>query len=275
MKTKRTKTTKILAGVLAFALIGIMIYFALGLMGNPISKMIVDRAAEKYVAKNYGDLDLKLEDSVYNLKDGTYIVDASSDRSIDTHFQMNFTGTGKFDHDSYKEAVLEKWNTWQRINDEYDDLVMTVLKDDLPYKENNSMGQLRDVYENFDHLELDKTYDIKEVGKEEGKLIINIESESLDKETMSEVLLGIKNIFDEKEVPFYSIDLSVEKPRAEDQPSEERIEIIDFLYEDIYIENLQERVEENIENTKELFEEQNTEKQEEIDEFEDENEKDN
>lgn len=270
MKIKKSKTKKILAGLAAFAIIGGLLVIANGLVGNPISKMIVNKKAKEYVNKNYNDLDLRLEDAVYNFKDGRYFVRARSDKSIDTHFEINFTGTGKVHYDNYKDNVLSKWNTWQRINSEYRKLVDIVV-DDFPDTIDIAYGQLLDKNNNFSHLELDKKYDIKEIGRNQGHLVLYFETQYQDKETMIDGLKYAKEIFDDYNLPFYSVDITLQKPKDEKQNYEEGLMVKDFLYDDIYKEGLERRVEKNIKETKKYYEEEDN-KMKEIEEYKKENE---
>lgn len=274
MKTNKRKTKKILAAIVAFLLIGLIFLTANGFMGNPISKILVNRTAAKYVDENYSNLDLEVEDAFYNFKDGNYIVEVKSNRSIDTYFDLNFKATGKLYYDNYEDAVLNGWNTRLRIDDEYRNLVDEVFEDSFPYKGKILYGELITREEDFTYLELDKKYDIKELGKMEGKLTVDIESEDRDLDMAVKVLLDTKKIFDEKDIPFNLIDLSLEEPREENEEFKVGLMISDFKYEDIYPEGLEERLEKNIEETRKFYEE-NDEKQDEIDKYqEDSKEKD-
>lgn len=263
MKTKKGRLKKVIAAVVAFLLIGFILITVNQFVGNPVSKMLANRAAQKYVDEKYSDLNLELEKAFYNFKDGRYSVRAKSNKSIDTHFDINFTPYGKLNYDSYEGEVLNKYNTWTRIDQEYRDLTDTVFKDNFPYKSDIDYGQLLDKGEGFSYLELDKKYDIKEMAKKEGKITFYTESEIRDKKTMTEILFNIKRKFDEKDVPFYSIDLTLEKPRDEEGKYDSDLMIMDFLYEDIYKEGLEERVEKNIKETRKYYEEQDREIREE------------
>lgn len=60
---------------------------------------------------------------------------------------------------------------------------------------------------------------------------------------LSEMLLDIRRIFDDAGVSFYIIDCVLEHPRAEDGTrSDDRVEVMNFLYESIYEEGMAERV---------------------------------
>ncbi len=53
------KSIKILSGGLAFLLIIVILYFANGLLGNPISKTVANNVSKEYIAKNYPNLKLR------------------------------------------------------------------------------------------------------------------------------------------------------------------------------------------------------------------------
>lgn len=272
MKTKKTKAKKIIAGTLAFALIGFILMTVNQFVGNPLSRMLVNRSAEKYIAENYGDLDLEAEKVDYDFKTGRYYVAVKSNTSIDTHFDMGYTWAGKFDYDGYEDAVLSKWNTWQRVDKEYWDLVESKIESKMDFKEPEFMyGEIRYADDKVDSLERDKLYDIKELAKSKGHIVLHMEREERDAKVMTEILLNIKNLFDGEEIPFYQIDIDLRQPRIEDDSgeeidnSEEDLSIENFPYEDIYLEGLEKRVEKNIEETRKYYREEDK-KQKERDE---------
>lgn len=272
------KNKKIGAAILAFILIGGILFMANGLIGNPISKMMASRTSKKYVDRQYKDMDLQVEDPVYNFKDGRYYVDVKSNRSVDTYFQLYYTWSGKLDYDSYEDAVLSKWNTWQRIDSEYRKLVDSKIEGKMDLKERDFIfAELLDKNDNFSHLEIDEVYDIREMAKTLGGVTVHLEREDRDAKIMADTLFQIKKIFDKEEIPFYHIDIDINEPRREDNekqdnPAEEEYLMIrEFLYKDIYLQGLEKRIDENIEQTKVFYEVEDSEKQEEIDAFEEEN----
>lgn len=247
------------------ATLGILIFFILsfvnGFVGNPVSKMLVNQAVQKYVEQHYADLDLTMNKAIYNFKDGKYYVNVKSKTSIDTHFSIHFTGTGKFIDDEYKELVLSKWNTSQRLNDAYRTLADTILaSEDFPYDSDIAFGEMMEKDNDTESLVIDKDYDIKELAKTKGHIILYAYSNTLDVPTLTQTLLDVKKLFDQKDVPFNTIDLTLQTPRSEDQKTNDSIEILDFLYQDIYADGLQERVQNNVDKTKAYYQELDKEK---------------
>lgn len=255
---------RILAGTIALILIGFILFLANDFVGNPISKILVNQAASKYVNQNYAQLNLELNKASFNFKDGSYYVSARSKTSIDTHFSMNFSGSGKFIYDTYQSNVLEKFNTWQRVNSEYETMVDTVVDHDFPYESDIAFGELLGKGEQSDELELDREYDMKAMAKEKGHIVLYITSDTPNEEVLTQTLIEVKKLFDQKEVPFQSIDFTLQTPLSENQERRNSIQIQNFLYQEISEDGLQDRVKENIAMTKAYYEQRDQEKDAEI-----------
>lgn len=76
-------------------------------------------------------------------------------------------------------------------------------------------------------------------------------------------MLDIKNILSEKNIYFYAIDFTLEKPRDKEgiaNLDDTSIKIEQFLYKDIYKEGLEKRLEKSQENTKKYYEKLDEEK---------------
>lgn len=106
--------------------------------GNPLSAAIADVAIKKYVEQKYPTLNLKVEKSKYIFKFHEYMGRAVSDTSKDTHFSVYYRN-GEVVHDDYEGDVIEKFNTLRRLEDEYSQLVITILNEDELLKGNTSM----------------------------------------------------------------------------------------------------------------------------------------
>lgn len=271
------KGTKIIAGIGAFILIGVILFFTSAFVGNPISKFLANRSAKIYIEETYPDMELESEKAIYSFKNGEYYVYVKSAISRDTHFALGITSTGEIRRDTYKDDVLSKFNTWGRVNSEYIDMINTILKSDgFPYESHIDYGNIKlkekDMYRDFglvygvslEELELDKIYDIKELGKTSGNIVLYIEDEEVNVERASEILIHIKDIFDEKDIPFYAIDFSLEEPKKVDDKKFEdrrRFNVGEFLYSDIYEEGLVERLEKSAKDLQEYYEKEDSKKE--------------
>ena len=276
------KSVKVLAGVTAFLLIIGILWFANGLLGNPISKTIANNTAKEYVAENYSNMKLNVSDAYYNFKTGSYDVEIKSPTSKDTYFYLSISPFGKITYDSYESDVVDRYNTFNRINESYSSKVEKVFDSkDFPYESEIYFGEIIDkeglvVSESEEYtypvygldikkLEIDKDYDMYEMGKKAGHIVFYAEDDEVTVKKASEILLNIKNIFDKENIPFYAIDFTLEKPRNEEgTPNSDDTSIIveHFLYEDIYEENLDQRISKAQKDLKKYYEIMDSKKEE-------------
>ena len=274
------KSMKIASGITAFLLIAIILYFANGFVGNPVSKMIANKNSKEYISKEYKDINLQIEEVSYSFKDGGYHIQVKSLTSKDTYFEVVMSPFGKVVYDSYENNVTNKWNTYERINESYGSKVKKVFENkDFPYKSDICFGEIKekDIEQSSEYKEynlpvygidrkdliLDKDYDISELGKTAGHIVFYAQNEEITLKKASEILLDIKNILSEKNIYFYAIDFTLEKPRDKDgvaNPDDTSIRIEQFLYKDIYEEGLEKRLEKSQENTKKYYEKLDEEK---------------
>ena len=233
-------------------------FVLLAFYGNPVSQFLVTQNAKKYLQENYPNTDFKIETVNYDFKTSDYYVCVVSPSSADSSFTLYAGLNGKIGHDTYEDAVVKKWNTATRVNDEYWDAVKTVLETEEPvYNFHIAFGDIEFASSDAladesvpeyaiktETLELDEVYDINEFGKKAGHITIYVYDEDVSYERLAEILLGIRNILDEADVSFYVIDCVIEYPRPEDDGDwkEGRVEVMTFLYDDIYEEGLTERV---------------------------------
>ncbi len=247
--------------VLVLSILGLLLFFMDGFWGNPISKRIAEKSLERYILENYSEKDYIIENMDYNFKFGGYIADMKSPTSIDSHFTIYITKTGDIEIDTY-EDVIDGWNTYLRIDEEYSNIIEDAFTSN-DFKLVNKMGygglELYNidedvVFKNINYgikikdLEIDKIYNIKELGKNYGHIIYYAEDNEISFEKAADILLYLKGFLDEKGINFRGIDLILEKPINKDDNLNEdnrSINISSFLYDEIYEEGLEERIEEN------------------------------
>ena len=253
----KKKILKIAALVIAIALIIGVCWFANGLVGNPISKSLVTRTAEKYIEENFPDTDFELERVTFNFKDTKYHAYIVSPSSVDSSFSLTINMGGKIVLDLYENNVLTGWNTARRLGDAYRESVDQVLESpSFPYDCHIGFGDLEFIPEEYknepdipsyalitNELELDGIYDINELGAKAGKLTIYIYDDTVTIERLAEIILDIKGMLDDAGIGFYVMDCVLEYPKPESgEWKQGRVEVMDFLCSDIYEEGLVERV---------------------------------
>lgn len=120
------KGLKSLSLFLAILLIFFAILIILSFFGNPISRLVAEVAANKYLKTHYTDLDLERDRVYYDFKDGSYVVRLQDKNSIDTNFNLRFNSFGKMKRDTYDERLF---NTYRRYIDFLYDLGEEMAKD--------------------------------------------------------------------------------------------------------------------------------------------------
>lgn len=259
MKKKILKITALVVAIILIIGVGL---FANALVGNPVSKALATKSANEYLEKSFGDKGFIIEEVNYDFKTGGYYARVTSPTSIDSHFLLSFDLMGKLKYDSYDD-VTSGWNTAYRLDEDYRKSVDKVFKNNkLPYFIDISYGEIEFTSKDYaedssipdyaierESLEIDGTYDIGEMGAKAGKLTVYIDDDIVTEEKLAEILLNIKDVFDKSGVSFYIIDCVLEEPKKEmttDGIPEEspRVEVMNFLYGDIYEDGLVERVKE-------------------------------
>lgn len=257
----KKKWLKILALLAALAIVAGLCVFANALVGNPVSRWLATRTAEQHLEEVYGNTDFEIERIGFNFKDIDYYVHIKSPSSEDSSFSLRIDMLGNLKLDTYESRVLYGGNTVDRLYREYRALVDEVLEaPDYPFTSFIAFGDLKvgfqapdieegvsywpESYVILDKVELDKKYDIRELAKTAGYLVIYVEDDEVSIERAAEDLLELKEVFDRRNVPFYAIDFVLEYPRKEEGGTikEGRVNVESFLYSDIYEEGLVERV---------------------------------
>ena len=253
------KFLKILIRIVVVAVLGIALWFYLGFFGNPVSKMLANHSAEKYVAQNYPDC--YIENVGYNFKDGKYFANIQKEESADTNFFVYFDWLGNVTHDSYEGYVTSGHNTANRLFMEYRALLDEALPQDSVdftidifygdilneyWGKDTTSAETDDIaYMPMEELILDKQYDYTDISYKYGRVCLYANHEDVSMEKACEILLTVKEKLDKNNIGFYYIDFVLEKPRDKDgMPSDDetRINIDYFKWDDIYEEGLVERV---------------------------------
>lgn len=272
----KKKTGKIILSLLSLFLVAVIAFFANAFFGNPVSKALAKNAAEKYLIEAYSDCDFEIDNVYFNFKSTNYNAHVISPSSVDSEFSLVYDMLGNLLADSYESSVTQRGNTSLRLTFSYREAVDAVLGSGAitfadPHIGFGDIEFVPSQYKNepstpayalvSDELELDKEYDIKELAKKAGHLTIYVYDETVTVERLAEMLLELRDAFDKADLPFYVIDFVLEYPRSEDGTQKEgRVEVMNFLYDDIYEKGLTERVAKSNQKAIEYYEQQDTEK---------------
>ena len=111
----KKRVLKIIALVVAIALIVTVCWFANALCGNPISKWLAQRAASAYLEEQYPDTDYYIERLGFSFKSTDYYAHVRSETSMDTQFTLYIDMVGNVYFDTYDD-VLSGAITAQRVH---------------------------------------------------------------------------------------------------------------------------------------------------------------
>lgn len=200
----KSRVEKIALGILVLIVLAVLN----AMFGNPVSKALAERGADKVIAEKYGDLDLSREKAVYNFKLPEYVVSLQDKNSEDSAFELCFDSFGRLRRDTYEFRID---NTVMRFD--------TALREhghdlekayDFPYQITLSFWDKVDPTE---YLTVDQPVDMKHLPF---KLQVDIEGvgdELTAKEAMA-VLQRAQGIMDAEglNVTAYAIDLTSERP---------------------------------------------------------------
>ncbi len=257
---KRPLPLRIIAAVIAFAMIGCLLWGANDLLGNPISYHLVKSSAERYVAENYADEGYVLEGVSYGFKFSSYYAYIAKPNSEDCRFTAHYGQFGEFGWDDYESRVLNGGNVRSRLDMRYRELVDSVLESPSnPYQSDIDFGELifeRDDDEHFGFglpdsvLVPDGIFDIAKLGEEAGLLTIYVDTEEVTPENAADILLEINSLMERGGAPFYAIDLTLRTP--EPNYGYRAYYVLEkFRRSDIYEDGLVERVKDCHQKTEE------------------------
>ena len=203
----KKKVLKIIALIVALALIAGIAWVANGLNGNPISKMLAKRAANEYLAEHFPDTDYYIQQLGFSFKFSNYYAHVRSETSMDTQFTLDIDMLGNVYFDTY-ESVTGGFVTARRVEQEYRELTDQIFENPaFIYKSDIQYGTLeiypQEAFEDplvtdipdyalvQDDLILDKIYDIQDLGRKAGHLIVYVDSDTISFELAAEILLDI------------------------------------------------------------------------------------
>ena len=264
------KYLKIGAFVAALLLIGLLVYIVDLFTGYPVSYFRVQHVAEQYVEESYSGKDYVLSKPSYSLKLGGFDMKAFMPNTTDNHFSIGFYRDGTLKYDTYEQDILNKANTAMRLSNDYSSKVRDVFETgDFPFaadingsfasaiardkEQQNEPGTYPDKWD-IQELILDRQYDISELSSQYGTVFLNVTSRDVSVKTTSESLLRIKAIMEQNNLPFKSVELWVLSEKTDDlgNPAEQ-LHILNFGWDDIYEEGLEERVKEAVSATESYY----------------------
>lgn len=200
----KSRVEKVAFGILVLIVLAVLN----AMFGNPVSKALAERGADKVIAEKYGDLDLSREKVFYNFKAPEYVVHLQDKNSEDSAFELCFDYFGRLQRDTYDWRID---NTVMRFDDAIHDYGRGLEKAyDFPYQITLSSWDKIDPAED---LTVDQPVDMKHLPFKLQAQIYGVGKEATAKEAMA-VLQRAQGIMDAEglNVTAYAIDLTSERP---------------------------------------------------------------
>lgn len=197
-------------------LILFVLFVANAFFGNPVSKYLADRGANRVIAARYEDLDLFREKVIYNLKDGDYIVFLEDKNSVDSQFALHFDSFGRLTWDSYDDRISNTVMRFDRIVSQYGRSLEKQY--DYPYTITLSSWDKEDPAR---YLKVDQPVDVKHLPYKLQAQAYGVGKDATAEEAMA-VLKRLQEIMDAEglDVVDYAINLVPEKDRGKDDEVE-------------------------------------------------------
>lgn len=220
------------------------------LVGNSLSGVLIHRAAEDYLAEQYPDHDLLIVNVLYQANRGDYEVFIWSPTQDDLEFRLYYSHFVRLKEDTYEADVASGYNTWKRLDSDYDFMLSALTeKDDFPYTLNYANGRLRtdadcDYGLTMSTLEVGTENDVQRLGAQHGELTFFILNQELTYDRAVAVMRDIVSILDRSDISFHSMTVALQQPNSDGTIDRNRsIYATDFTREDIFAEDAAARVE--------------------------------
>lgn len=189
-----------------------VLFVANAFFGNPVSKFLAERGADRVIAARYEDLDLTRNKVIYNLKDGDYIVFLEDKNSVDSQFALHFDSFGRLTWDSYDDRISNTMMRFDRIVSQYGRSLEKQY--DFPYTITLSSWDKEDP---ATYLKVDQPVDVKHLPYKLQAQAYGVGKDATAEEAMA-VLKGLQEITDAEglEVIEYAVNLVPEKSRGKE-----------------------------------------------------------
>lgn len=252
--------------ILAAVALALFIFAYSFLNGNPFTRHSIESKAAAYIEQTYPGTDYVIDGTYRDIKMGGYGVAISSPSSEDTYFTLHYESDGTLRYDDYPNEVGNRFTVYRRIEEEYRKLTDPILQNistdpskiafgEIPISEKSAIGVDPSVPEcayPMEDLELDRRYDLKEMGAHCGNLILYMESPHPSLEEAGETLLQLRKDMDAAGVKFRTVELAIREP-LETRKEANSINLYFFPYEQIKPEGLEENLKRVQAETKEYL----------------------
>jgi hypothetical protein len=242
---KNIKWSKIIFIVITLLFAGFILNLITSFYGNPVTAAIATSKIETYVDETYPNMDLEVPKAKYNFKFSEYVSYVKSKTSTDTRFSVAWS-KGRID-DSYGNDVVDRNTTFQRLQQEFSEVVEEIIEKEFPYETSILFADLGKAEIGLSSLTLDMSLDINNPPLP-AALTIYILSKEISYEYLGARLLELYDIMEEQQIPIDMYSVVIKELLPEDEKSAkggQSIHLLDFPTEMIKSENLIETMKEH------------------------------
>lgn len=209
---------------------------------------------EDYFETHYGDTDYVIEKIFNNFPISGYVAKISSPSSPDTYFEIRYAFKDRIE-DTYEEDVLSGKNTFERVQDMYNQLVNeAIAKNNVDINYSSIWGRYYSSRDNPDELflnpedlRLDKKYNVDDLGTKHGEIEIYAHDEEIQYETVERMMLQVKEVLDNEGIPFVNMSVTLKEPTDEEDNliGHDKLVFYGVPYEEIEKESLLQYLKDN------------------------------
>lgn len=170
------------------------------------------KSAIEYVKNTYADLDLEVENCVYNFKFSSYMVFFTSPTSEDTAFSVFCDDFGEIVRDDYPYEVENNFTTWRRIDSKLCEIGKNLIYENLSYNIENAGLTLENMSEEYmlTKLSRDMEFDINNPQFNIGAFIY-IDDIEVSYEKMAEIMIELGSLFNKENISVSTYSISIKK----------------------------------------------------------------
>jgi hypothetical protein len=225
--------------------LGVIYNFITSFYGDPILEKIATHKINAYVEATYPNMDLEVSKASYNFKFKEYNSQVQSNTSQDTHFTV--TSAGGRISDTYESDVVNRYRTFDRLQQEFSKSVESIIEEEFPYETSILFADLGKAEIGISSLTLDMQLDMHNPPLP-AALTVYILSKEISEEYLRDRLLELNSIMIQNQIPINIYTVVIEEPLPEGEksaPGGQSIHLIDFPAEKIMSENLIETMKEH------------------------------
>lgn len=178
--------------------LAIILFFAVAFFGNPISRVLANKAANDYLKTHYTELELEKESAFYNFKDAKYVVRLQDKNSTDSSFELIFDSLGHLKYDSYGDRTINTFRRYVEFLNNLSDEIANENGFDFDFRLSPSSEEYYRSY-----LNLDQVFDADDLPS---TVVANFKSyaESPSLEDIMDNLKKVQAVLSKRKIPIES-----------------------------------------------------------------------